>query len=251
MTTMITDENLIKLGFNQNEAKVYLSLVKFGKSDANQIIKDTKFHKNIVYDNLEKLINKGLVTYIIEGKKRIFSISSPDMLVEHVEDNINRLNEMKRLAAEVADEIRAKQKILPVKQEASILRGKEGIRAYHKEIIEKQKSYLIFGAPKESVDIMSGVFWENFQTKRIDDKIKVNMIFNSSLKNFGEKLKNKYTNIRYFDKDFEPLTQTDVHEDKVAIIVWTETPLLFLIENEEVAKSYKEYFERMWKQAKE
>ena len=74
MTTMITLQNLTKLGLNQNEAKVYLSLLKFGKSDAHQIIKDTKFHKSIVYDNLDKLINKGLVTYIIDGKKRIFSI---------------------------------------------------------------------------------------------------------------------------------------------------------------------------------
>lgn len=76
------------------------------------------------------------------------------------------------------------------------------------------------------------------------------MIFNPSLKKFGEKLKNKYTKIKYFDKDFGPLTQTDVHEDKVAIIVWTDTPILFLIEGIEITKSYKKYFERMWKQAK-
>jgi len=33
---------LIKLGFNKNEAIVYLSLIKFKKADALQIIKDTK-----------------------------------------------------------------------------------------------------------------------------------------------------------------------------------------------------------------
>ena len=81
-------------------------------------------------------------------------------------------------------------------------------------------------------------------------KIKVNILFNHSLKDFGEKIKNKLTEIRYFDKDFEPLTQTDIHEDKVAIIVWTETPILFLIEDKEVANSYKKYFEKMWKQSK-
>jgi len=147
-------------------------------------------------------------------------------------------------------EIKAKQRVLPLKQEASILRGKEGIRAYHKNIIEKQKSYFIFGASKESVDIMGEVFLENFQIKRTDKNIKVKMIFSPSLKNFGEKLKNKCTEIKYFNKDFEPLTQTDVHEDKIAIIVWTDTPMLFLIEDKEIANSYKNYFEKMWNEAK-
>lgn len=250
MTTMLNEENLIRLGFNQNEAKVYLSLTKFGKSDANQIIKDTKFHKNIVYDNLDKLINKGLVTYIIEGKKRVFSISSPDMLIEHVNENIKKLNENKELAINISREIKAKKKVIPRKQEASISKGVNGIRAYHKGIIEAKKAYYVFGAPKQSVEIMGEHFWENFEVKRIDKKISVSMIFNPALKNFGKTLKNKYTKIRVFDKDFEPLTQTDVHDDKVAIIVWSQIPILFLIEDKEVAKSYKRYFENMWKQAK-
>lgn len=250
MTTMTTEENLIKLGFNKNEAKVYLSLAKFGTSDANHIIKDTRFHKNIVYDNLEKLINRGLIIYITEEKKRIFSISSPDMIVEHIENDMTELENMKNLAIKVATEIKVKQNIIPMVSEASILKGKEGIRAYHKKIIENKKPYFVFGAPKESVNVMGEVFWHNFEVKRLDKGINVSMIFNLSLKNFGEKLKNKHTSIRYFDKDFEPLTQTDVHENKIAIIVWVEEPILFLIENREVAKSYKRYFDDMWKIAK-
>ena len=50
MTTTMDKEDLIKLGFNRNEAIVYLSLVRFGQADANLLIKDTKFHKNIVYN---------------------------------------------------------------------------------------------------------------------------------------------------------------------------------------------------------
>ena len=154
------------------------------------------------------------------------------------------------IAAELSKEIEKRIKIVPHKQEAYIYRGQKGIRAYHNEIIKEDKAYFIFGAPKQSVDIMGEHFWENFQAKRIEKKIKVNMIFNPSLKDFGEKLRNKYTEIKYFDKDFEPLTQTDVHENKIAIIVWTETPTLFLIEDKEVASSYKKYFYNMWEKAK-
>ena len=75
---------LIKLGFNKNEAKVYLALIEFGKADAGQIIAETKFHKNIVYDNLDKLIDKGLVSFIIENKKKIFQIASSNSLIDPV-----------------------------------------------------------------------------------------------------------------------------------------------------------------------
>ncbi len=250
MTTMLSIENLIKLGFNKNEARVYLSLVKFRKSDARQLIKDTKLHRNIIYDNLEKLINKGFVTYITEGKKRIYMISSPNMLVEQMDEEIKELEEKKKNASELAKEIKRKIRTIPLKQNAYIYIGKRGIIAYHKSIIEKNKNYFIFGAPKESVKIMGELFWENFEIKRIDKKIKVRMIFNQSLKYFSNKLKNRYTEIKYFNKDFEPLTQTDVHEDKIVIIVWNESPIIFIIEDKEVAKSYKKYFETMWNQSK-
>jgi len=77
---------LIKLGFNKNEAIVYLSLIKFKKADALQIIKDTKFHKNIVYDNLEKLIDKGLVTFVMENSKKSFQLAPSNMLIQFFEE---------------------------------------------------------------------------------------------------------------------------------------------------------------------
>ena len=82
--------DFIKLGFNKNEAIVYMSLIKFGKADANRLIKDTKFHKNIVYDNLEKLIDKGLITFVIEEGRKVFTVASPRMLPEYFETSGTR-----------------------------------------------------------------------------------------------------------------------------------------------------------------
>ena len=241
-------EDLIKLGFNRNEAKVYLSLVKFGRADANQLIKDTKFHKNIVYDNLEKLIDKGLVTFIIEESRKVFQAAPPDMLIRLFEEQERELEERKQLAVKLAEDIRKAVKKVPFKQAAVIYRGVKGIKAYHEEVLRSGKDYILFGAPKESVNILGEHFWKNFELKRIEKKIHVRMIFNLALRDFGASLKNQYTIIRYFERDFEPITQTDIHEDKIAIIVWSDPPVLFLIQDKLVANSYREFFERMWKQ---
>ena len=76
------------------------------------------------------------------------------MLVEHVDDEIDKFTEKRKLAENIAKEIQKQSKVIPQKQEASIFRGKEGIRMYHKEIIKQGKGYSVFGAPKESVKIM-------------------------------------------------------------------------------------------------
>ena len=50
-------KKLEKLGLNRNEAEVYVDLLKLGQTSAGELIRRTGFHRNIVYDNLEKLID--------------------------------------------------------------------------------------------------------------------------------------------------------------------------------------------------
>tara|TARA_Y100000310_G_C20636946_1_gene791699 strand:- start:203 stop:940 length:738 start_codon:yes stop_codon:yes gene_type:complete len=238
-------KDLTDLGFNKNEAKVYLSLVKFGKADAHQLIQDTKFHKNIVYDNLDKLMDKGLVSYVIEMKRRVFKLVSSNMIIEFFEEQERELKNRKKKARIIVKEIDETLKKVKYPQEATIYRGTNGIRSFYNESLEDD--YVVFGAPQESLQIMGETFWQNFNTKRIAKKIKVKMIFNSNIRSYGDKIKNKFTEIRYFDKEFEPLTETHIQKDKVGIIVWTEEPILFLIQDKSVSDSYLKFFEDMWK----
>lgn len=248
MTTM-KQEDLMSLGFNKNEAKVYLSLLKFGKADAHKLIQDTKFHKNIVYDNLEKLIDKGLVSFIVEDGRKVFQISSPHMLIEFFEEKEKKILKEKEKAKNLAKEISKIAKTIKHKQEATILRGIKGIKAFYNDSLYGS-DYVVFGAPKESLNIMGETFWKNLNLKRKEKKIKVRMIFNPSIKDYGNKIKDKFTDIRYFKQDFEPLTETHVQDDKVGILIWTEEPILFLIKDKLIAKDYLKFFEDMWKKAK-
>lgn len=240
-------EKLINIGFTKNEAKVYLVLVKYRRSDANTIIKETKLHKKLVYENLEKLIDKGLVGFVVESNKKIFSITSTKVISEIFEEKIIEQEKKKKEAEKIADELDKLVKTSKTKQEAIIYRGRQGIRTFYFELLDDKKDYVVFGAPEKSIKIMDEVFWRNYNTKRIDKKIKARLLFNESIRKYGDSLKDKYTGVKYFEKEFEPLTETNIQGNKVGIIVWSEEPFVFLIMDKEVAESYKEYFERMWK----
>ena len=58
---MVDISYLKKLGLTGYEAKVYLSLVKIGKSKAKDICNDSKVPYGKIYDVLNSLVNKKIV----------------------------------------------------------------------------------------------------------------------------------------------------------------------------------------------
>jgi sugar-specific transcriptional regulator TrmB len=59
MNTKILED----IGLTKTEIKIYLALLKLGQSTTTNIIKDAGIHASKVYEFLDKLIKKGLVSY--------------------------------------------------------------------------------------------------------------------------------------------------------------------------------------------
>ena len=57
------------------------------------------------------------------------------------------------------------------------------------------------------------------------------------------------TEVRYTKAGFEPLTETIIRNDKIGIIIWSDTPLGTLIHQKEAADSYDKFFNVLWDQA--
>ena len=59
-------ELLKEVGLTEGEIKVYLALFKIGASSTGPIVKEAKIHSSKVYPILDRLIEKGLVSFIKE-----------------------------------------------------------------------------------------------------------------------------------------------------------------------------------------
>lgn len=241
---------LLQLGLNRNEAKVYLVLLQLGQATAGELIKKTEFHRNIVYDNLEKLIDKGLVTFILEGSVKIFQAAPPEMLTEMLDKEQEQLNERKKLAEELKKEATTLRLTHNIQQEAMIYRGIRGLKVLFNDTLNVGSDYYVIGAPRKSLEIMSSTFWENYNLKRIQKKIAVKMLFNEDLRKWSKVIQSKKTIIKFLPKRFDGLTETIIYGNKVAFIVWTEKPLATLIQDVHLANNYRKYFRGLWEQAK-
>jgi len=82
---------LTEAGLTEREAEVYISLVELGSSSATQIIQKSGLHRAVVYDLLERLIEKGLVSHVIKGRKKFFESTNPLKLLEIIKEKENKI----------------------------------------------------------------------------------------------------------------------------------------------------------------
>lgn len=242
-------EDLQELGLNKNEATVYLALVKLGQSTANAIIKSTGFHRNIVYDNLEKLSEKGLVSSIIEDKKQVFRPTKAVALAQMIEEEAKQVNEKVTKALEMSKEISNILDKNKSKFRATVHQGNKGIKEILYEILE-EKEYWGIGVSNASVAVLGEDFWKVYIEKVKRNKIRERLLLNNDFNKNLPISSSKYTELRHLPVQANLITETLIYGNKVAIIVYTDPPIATLIESKDAVNSFLSYFETLWKISK-
>lgn len=232
-------EKLKKIGLNSSEARIYLTLLKLKSALAGEISKEAQLNRTTTYDTLERLIEKGLVTYVIESNRKVFRSVDPARLLD-------RLKEQEEATEEILPKLKRIFEQNQTKEEAEIFKGRKGIRSVLNEILN-YKSYMAFGSSGRFLEIMKHDF-EIFQKKKKKLKIDARVILPKKDKN-TEPVKIAYSQFRYLPDKITALTTTFIFEDKIAIIVWSEISIAMVIKSQEVADSYKDYFEVLWRVA--
>lgn len=241
---------LTKLGLSKSEAVLYMKLLKLGASDVQTLIKETGFYKANIYDALERLVEKGIISKVTEGNKRIYQLQKPESLIEFVEKKEEEINEQKKLAKKLAKSVEIAKKHIHSSETAMVFKGLSGVKQIYSEIINEKLDYLTFGGPKESETIIGDYYWQNLHAKQKQLGVKAKMIFHKSLRNWKRLIPKDIIKLRFFEGEIEPLTETTIYGTKVAFVVWVDNPIVTIIDNSHVSDSYRLVFEYLWKQAK-
>lgn len=232
--------NLEKLGLNTNEAKIYLALLEIGQSQAGKISKKAQINRTSVYDTIERLIEKGLVTYVIQANKKVFQPVVPRKILE-------RLKEQEKLAEEILPELEIIHKSSREKEGSNIYKGKKGIKSIMWDILEC-KEYVAFGSGGQFLEVMGHDFLI-FQKEKQKRKMKSRVILGESSRK-QRIVTEAYAQFRFVDDKYMNPTTTWVYNDKIAIVIWSLTPIATVIQSKNAAKSYRSYFELLWQTAK-
>ncbi|HZH38974.1 MAG TPA: helix-turn-helix domain-containing protein, partial [Bacillales bacterium] len=100
---MITE--LMEIGLTNGEARVYISLLKLGSSRVGSIVRDSRVSYSKVYDVLERLIMKGLVSFILIGDIRHFNAVEPYRLQDYVQKKEEKIKLQKDKANRIIPDL--------------------------------------------------------------------------------------------------------------------------------------------------
>lgn len=245
---MVT-ETLKKIGLTGNEISVYLALLEIGSSTTGDIIKKSHLHSSRVYECLEKLQSKGLVSYVVKANRKYFEATNPERLIDYLEEKQKNIEEEKSEVKKIIPELVAKHKITKSIQEANIYSGYKGIRSLLNNLLQELKyggEYYVFGAEGGMRDVL-GPYFTLYQKQKAKFKIKSKVIFGEKARK--TKLLEEYKgDSRFIPSEFSSPTDTFIYDDKIIIFIWNEKPpFAVLIKNKSAAESYKNYFKVLWK----
>lgn len=99
------EELFKKLGLNDNEREVYLTVLQAGKIAPNQVAQITGINRTTVYSVGKKLEKMGLVTQDLGQKVNYLVATPPEKLVSVFEKEEKKLAEKKKVAKELAKEL--------------------------------------------------------------------------------------------------------------------------------------------------
>jgi HTH-type transcriptional regulator, sugar sensing transcriptional regulator len=240
-------DDLISIGLKSGEARVFLTLLKLGSAKVGQIVKDSNVSYSKVYNVLDRLSSKGLVSHIILGNVKYFNAVEPYRLEEYI----------KRKEQEVRKQSEAANKLIPELAKivyknrqsdmAEIFIGDKGIRTAYEILLRDatSKDVLYYFYPFEGYHPIASPFYSRlylFQKhKKVQQRGIATLDFKQS-KHYAEI--SKGARMKFVDF---PLPATmDIFKDKLLIISW-ENVTGILISSKEIAGHFRNYFDSIWK----
>ncbi len=240
---------LTKLGLSDGEVKVYKAILEIGVTTINNVHEKVGMDRRNIYDILNKLIERGLISYFDENGRRTFRVSNPDKLISYIEEKKSNLDNIKTEVENIIPEIKEMFNSKKEKTFSEIFKGPEGMKAVWDDMLNyKEIRWLASGM---YVPNRFPAFFKDWNKRRIAKKVGSYHLFRHEMR--GEIPKNFCTTFKFLPKEFSGnAAVTVIYGDKVIQQLLGEEIQVFVIQSKELAENYKKYHQYLWdKVAKE
>ena len=246
------EDLLAEIGLTKSEIAVYFALLEIGSSTTGPIIKKARIASGKAYLILDKLIDKGLVTYALSTGRKYFQAKDPDRILDYLKEKEDELKNKEEQIRKIIPKLKAEYEEKKYKPIAEVFEGIKGFRTFYEFALKELKKgeYIyVLGVPRKALERFEAYLLD-WNERRIKSGIKMQILYNSDCKEFGAKReKMQLTEVRYMKEELETPAWIDIFKDYVVTINVHGNPVCFLIKDKNSAESYKKYFEILWKQS--
>ncbi len=245
-------ETLEELGFSDKEADVYLAMTKLDQATASSIAKETGIIRTTVYDILEGLMQKGLISKVKKSGKTYYYSLSPDKLIDYLEREKREFSKKVDLQKEKVSKIMPKlvsiQNLHSVnKPKVRFYEGEKGMREAYEDSLQADGIIRAYANVEEMHKGLPNFFPEYYE-RRAEAGIHIRAILpqNETSVDRASKDSEEMRTTKFLpEKNMTFTPEINVYNNKVLIASWKES-MAIVIESKELADFHKLMYELLW-----
>ena len=246
---------LERIGLTQGEIKVYLSLLVLGPSTAGAIAKQAQVSRSKIYLIADRLEKKGLASHVDKRGVRCFQAVEPSKITDYLTE---RKEELESLGTDF-------QKLLPQLEAfhseagkghlVTIYQGVKGLRVAHEHTylkLRKDDEYYVLGAPGMGAWKETDRYWVKDHKRRVAAGIKCKILFNANVERQVVMHRNRQPlcEARFMPIGMVTPAEMEIYKDTTLIMMLSDDPITVELIGQDIADSFKAYFEQFWKLSK-
>jgi len=247
-------DKLIKIlkdtDFTEGESKVYLALLELGESKVGPLIKSSGVSRSKVYDILERLIAKNVVSKVEKDGVMIYQSLPPHSILNIVREKERELKQEEKILQKILPQLSLLQPIQKVN--IVIYRGYKGFKAMIDRTIQELTAKDVYDAMGVSQTTKGMSFYAKkiYEAQKIK-KFKARSIFDEKGAFKAAERKTKWHEMKILPKGWNTPALFTMYSDTVGIHLGKEDFIMsIIIKSEDIVKSFRASFEAMWKISK-
>ncbi len=255
------EEILKKIGLNEKEAQVYLSLLELGSQPASVVGKKANINRSTTYLVLDSLIQRGYVNEHVRADVKYFAAADPQVIVQGLEQQEHTVNESRKELISLLPDFYSLTNPLSIKPKVRFYEGEEGVKRAMNDTLNSSEplcSWSAFDSWLQVTPTLHKYIKEYARLRAEKYKIPLKVIVPDTqevrkylLEQYPplKEKKDPLMEIRWAPKDVPVFrNETNIYDDKVSIVSLARNELLgVVIESHEIAQLHKAMFQMAWK----
>jgi len=232
------------IGLTNAEIKVYIALLELGPSSAGSVLDKTGLHNSVVHTTLNRLLEKGLISFMPKGKTSLYVAGPPEKIKMLAESVGSRVDEM-------VPELTAMYKTYGTRPIVRHMEGVAGMRSVSEDIVTTLKHGEVFYSysSRKSTDqkLKKRYIPDSYYKIRDQKQLERVVITNSVIEESKKPDLNRVVKVISGKSDLFDFNITQIiYGNKVAFLDYnTETAIV--VENKKIAEFQKRIFKTLFR----
>ena len=233
------EEQLKELGLTENEVSVYLTLLKAGPLTSYSLSKKTSLSRGYLYELLEKLREKGIVSEITKDTKKHYQATPPKQLQALLQYRLENLSS-------VIPQLEKIEGIWKEETKVDVHKGKYAYKTLLNDVIgtvRKKEEVLVLGIDEELLMKLEPLYLKRYFAIAKRLHISERVIVKKGTKMLQEAETTQY---RFLPEELIGKIVQFIYGNKVAILTLSEPLNLIIIEDKSIAATYRKQLDVLW-----